>query len=33
VEDVFGERRQRGFSSLEALVAFLKVEFVKLDRK
>jgi rRNA maturation protein Nop10 len=26
VEDVFGERRRQGFVSLEALVAFLKVE-------
>ena len=33
VEDVFGERRRQGFSSLEALVAFLRVELVKFDRK
>ena len=26
VEDVFGERRRQGFGSLEALVAFLRVE-------
>jgi hypothetical protein len=26
VEEIFGERRQHGFASLEALVAFLKVE-------
>jgi CRISPR/Cas system endoribonuclease Cas6 (RAMP superfamily) len=26
VEDVFGERRRQGFGSLEALLAFLRVE-------
>jgi CRISPR/Cas system endoribonuclease Cas6 (RAMP superfamily) len=33
VEDVFGERRWQGFGSLEALVAFLRVEFTRCDRK
>ena len=33
VEDVFGERRRQGFGNLEALVAFLRVELIKLDRK
>ena len=33
VEDVFGERRRQGFGSLEALVAFLRVELIELDRK
>lgn len=32
VEDVFGERRRQGFGSLEALVAFLRVELIRLDR-
>jgi len=32
VEDVFGERRRQGFGSLEALVAFLRVELVEFDR-
>jgi hypothetical protein len=33
VEDVFGERRRQGFNSLEALVAFLSVELIRLGRK
>lgn len=33
VEDVFGERRRQGFGSLEALVAFLRVELIEFDRK
>ena len=33
VEDVFGERRWHGLSSLEALVAFLSVELVTFARK
>lgn len=33
VEDVFGERRQQGFGNLEALVSFLRAEFIRLDRK
>jgi hypothetical protein len=33
VEDVFGERRRQGFSSLKALFAFLRVELIRLDRK
>jgi hypothetical protein len=32
VEDVFGERRRQGFGSLESLVAFLRVELIRLDR-
>jgi hypothetical protein len=32
VEDVFGERRRQGFGSLEALIAFLRVELVEFDR-
>jgi hypothetical protein len=32
MEDVFGERRRQGFGSLEALVAFLKVELTSSDR-
>jgi CRISPR/Cas system endoribonuclease Cas6 (RAMP superfamily) len=33
VEDVFGERRRQGFGSLEALIEFLRVELVRIDRK
>ena len=33
VEDVFGERRPQGFGSLEALIEFLRVELVRIDRK
>jgi CRISPR/Cas system endoribonuclease Cas6 (RAMP superfamily) len=33
VEDVFGERRRQGFGSLEALVAFLRVELIRFARK
>ena len=33
VEDVFGERRRQGFGSLEALVAFLRVELIRFDRE
>jgi CRISPR/Cas system endoribonuclease Cas6 (RAMP superfamily) len=32
VEDVFGERCRQGFGSLEALVAFLRVELIGFDR-
>jgi hypothetical protein len=32
VEDVFGERCRQGFGSLEALIEFLRVEFLRLDR-
>ena len=32
VEDVFGERRRQGFGSLEALIEFLRVELVRIDR-
>ena len=28
VEEIFGERRRHGFASLEALVAFLRVELM-----
>ena len=31
VEDVFGERLERGFGSLEALLAFLRVELTGSD--
>jgi len=33
VEDVFGERRWRGFGSLDALVVFLRAELTRFDRK
>ena len=33
VEDVFGERRWQGLGSLEALVAFLRVELIRFARK
>ena len=32
MEDVFGERHRQGFGSLEALVAFLRVELIGHDR-